>query len=331
MHPSDRGQPLGYGHPRRNGVSSISETGGGEGRALPTTYTPLRYPGGKSRLSHYLSHLLRQNRMTGCLYVEPFAGGAGAAINLLRKGYVQSALLNDIDPGIVAFWNAVLRQTEDLCGLIHDTPVTMDEWRRQREVLASAASTALQRGFATLYLNRTNRSGVIGGGVIGGQRQRGTWKLDARFNRATLAAKVREIACYRDRIKLYGMDGSRFLTDVVVPLKDSIFLYLDPPYYGRGKDLYHNHYGHEDHVELAKVLGNRLADRPWVISYDDTPETRAIYEGFRSLSYAIRYSAAARYQGAEIMFFGPAIKEPLLEDPLSVVSYARASLAKKTG
>jgi DNA adenine methylase len=216
----------------------------------------------------------------------------------------------------------VLHQTEDLCRLIQGSPVTMDEWWRQRKALASAASTVLQRGFATLYLNRTNRSGVIGGGVIGGQGQKGSWKLDARFNRTTLAAKVREIARYRDRIRLFNMDASRFLTEVVVPLKDPLFLYLDPPYYGRGQDLYHNHYAHEDHVGLAKLLRHHLADRPWLISYDDTPEIRAIYEDFRSLNYAIMYSAAARYRGAEIMFFGSAIKQPLLEDPLTVTSYA---------
>lgn len=260
--------------------------------------------------------------MTGRVYVEPFAGGAGAAVNLLLKDYVQRILLNDIDPGIFAFWDAVLHQTEDLCRLIQDAPLTMDEWKRQRDVLDSAMSTGLQRGFAALYLNRTNRSGVISGGVIGGQRQNGTWKIDARFNRVTLAVKVREIARYRDRISLYGMDAGRFLAEVVAPLEDPLFLYLDPPYYGRGKDLYHNHYGHEDHVALAKVLSDHFADRPWLISYDDTPEIRAIYEGFRSLNYAIRYSAAARYQGAEIIFFGPAVKAPLLEDPLAVAAYA---------
>ncbi len=292
---------------------------------MPTTYTPLRYPGGKSRLSHYLSHLLVQNQMTGCVYIEPFAGGAGAAINLLLKGYIHDILLNDIDPGVFAFWDVVLHQTEELCRLIETTPLTMDEWGRQRDALASATSTTVQRGFAALYLNRTNRSGVIRGGVIGGQGQHGAWKLDARFNRLTLVAKVREIASYRDRIRLYGMDACRFLTEVVAPLKGSLFLYLDPPYYGRGQDLYHNNYSHEDHVELARVLRDRLADKSWLISYDDTPEIRTIYEGFRSVTYAIRYSAATRYQGAEIMFFGPAIKEPLLENPLSVASYAPAN------
>jgi DNA adenine methylase len=224
----------------------------------------------------------------------------------------------------------VLHQTEDLCRLIRDASLTMDEWRRQREALESPTSTVLERGFAALYLNRTNRSGVISGGVIGGQNQGGTWKLDARFNKATLAAKVRAIALWRDRIALYGLDAGGFLTDVVAPLKDPIFLYLDPPYYARGKDLYHSHYGHEDHVALAKLLKDHFADRPWLVSYDDTPEIRTIYEGSPSLSYTIGYSAASRYRGAEIIFFGPAVKEPLLVDPLTLESYARLD-ARKAG
>jgi len=289
---------------------------------MPTTYTPLRYPGGKSRLARYLSHVMCQNGLADCLYAEPFAGGAGAAINLLRKGYVSTVLLNDVDPAIFAFWDSVLNRTEDLCRLILDTPVTVAEWRRQRAALDYAASTPLQRGFAALFLNRTNRSGVLRGGVIGGQNQTGHWKIDARYNPAGLVTKVREIAGYRDRIRLYGMDAGRFLTEVVAPLDGQVFVYLDPPYYGRGQDLYHNHYGPEGHVELAHVLRQHLADKPWLISYDDTPEVRDIYKDLRSLEYAIRYSAADRYQGAEIMFTSPAIERPLLRDPLTIASYA---------
>jgi DNA adenine methylase len=289
---------------------------------MSTTSTPLRYPGGKSRLARFFSFLLRHNGISDCTYVEPFAGGAGAAINLLRKEYVRVLYLNDIDPSIYAFWDAVLHHTEDLCRLVAEVPLTMEEWQRHHDIVNfPGSSSPVELGFAVLFMNRTNRSGIIKGGVIGGQRQTGKWKIDARFNRAGLIEKINRIGAYRHRIHIFCMDARDFLTDVIAKRREPIFVYLDPPYYDKGRALYENHYGHDDHATLAKTL-EALYDLPWVVSYDNVPPIFKFYEGCPHLSYGIKYSAADRYEGKEIMFFGPMIKQPIFEDPLSIKDYA---------
>ncbi len=261
----------------------------------------MRYPGGKSRLARFFSYLLRQNKISDCTYIEPFAGGAGAGINLLRKEYVRVLYLNDIDPGVHAFWYSLLYHTEDLCRLVAEVPLTMEEWHRQKEILSSpAASLPIDLGFAVLFMNRTNRSGIIKGGVIGGQKQTGKWKIDARFNRIGLIEKIRRIAGYRHRIQLFCIDAHDFLSNVVKACGERAFIYLDPPYYCKGQALYENHYGHDDHFALAQTL--KTLDLPWVVSYNNVPQIREVYDGWPHLIYDINYSASERYEGKEIMF-----------------------------
>lgn len=289
---------------------------------MATTSTPLRYPGGKSRLARFFSFLLRKNKISDCTYMEPFAGGAGAGINLLRKEYVRVLYLNDIDPGVYAFWYSLLHHTDDLCRLVAEVPLTTEEWHRQKEIVSSPeAASPIDLGFATLFMNRTNRSGIITGGVIGGQQQTGKWKIDARFNRVGLIEKIRRIAGYRHRIQLFCMDARDFLSNVVATCRERAFIYLDPPYYCKGQALYENHYGHDDHLALAQTL-KTLGDQPWVVSYNNVPQIREIYDGWPHLIYDINYSASERYEGKEIMFFGPTITRPPFKNPLSIKCYA---------
>lgn len=289
---------------------------------MSTTSTPLRYPGGKSRLAPFFSFLLRENRISDCIYAEPFAGGAGAAINLLRREYIRFLYLNDIDPGIHAFWHSVLHHADSLSQLVAEVPLTLAEWHRQRQIVSNPGSVSLlELGFAVLFMNRTNRSGIIKGGVIGGQDQTGKWTLDARFNRKGLIEKITRISSYRHRIRLFCMDARLFVSSVIAACTERTFIYLDPPYYRKGQALYENHYGHDDHVALAQTLRS-LNNQPWVVSYDNVPQIRDLYASRPHLTYGINYSAADRYEGQEIMFFGPLITRRPRVDPLHVTQYA---------
>lgn len=66
-------------------------------------------------------------------------------------------------------------------------------------------------GFSTFFLNRTNRSGILKGGVIGGKNQEGQWKLDARYNKSDLISRIQKISKNRERIDLYNMDAIDFI------------------------------------------------------------------------------------------------------------------------
>jgi DNA adenine methylase len=276
--------------------------------------TPLRYPGGKGKLTAYIRLIFEQNELLDGHYVEPYAGGAGIAINLLLLEYASCIHLNDLNPSIYSFWHSVVHDPEGLCRLITDTPVTMDEWHRQKAIQSSDAPSILELGFSTFFLNRTNRSGIILGGVIGGKDQTGNWKLDARFNKENLCKRIQSIAMYASRIRLYNLDAANLIRTVLPKLPDKSLVYLDPPYYVKGQDLYENHYFHQDHLDIANLVKHEIS-LPWVVSYDHAPEIMAMYQGCKSITYGINYSAQDRYKGAEAMFFSDKLTIPDVKNP----------------
>ena len=170
--------------------------------------SPLRYPGGKLKVVDYIKRMFEVNDLVGGTYVEPYAGGASVALSLLFSKYAGRIKINDIDRAIYAFWYAVLNETEALCRMIANTPVTMDTWEAQHELQKhKAEADLLELGFSTFFLNRTNRSGILNGGVIGGKNQTGTYKIDARYNKADLIDRIEHIAGYADLIELTSIDA----------------------------------------------------------------------------------------------------------------------------
>jgi DNA adenine methylase len=279
--------------------------------------SPLRYPGGKARLTSYIQQLFRVNRLEDGEYAEPYAGGAGVALGLLFTEYVSRVHINDLDRSIYAFWHSVLNETDALCSRIASVALTVDEWRRQRGVQENKGRADLvDLGFSTFFLNRVNRSGIIAsGGLIGGLTQRGVWKMDARFNRDDLIRRIQRVASYRDRIRLYNLDAIDFLAVAANTLDHKSLVYLDPPYFIKGeRNLYSNSYKAADHAEVSEILD--ACPWPWVVSYDATPEILRLYSRWRRLRYGIDYTAAARYRGAEVMFFSPELTLPYGASPV---------------
>ena len=277
--------------------------------------TPLRYPGGKGKLTDFIKLVFEQNELLDGHYIEPYAGGAGIAINLLLHGYASCIHLNDLNRSVYAFWHSVINDSDALCKKIHSTEVSIAEWYRQKEIQENPEKhSLLEFGFSTFFLNRTNRSGIILGGVIGGKNQDGNWKLDARFNKKDLCARIEQIALYASRIRLYNLDAKDLITTVLPSLPKKSLCYLDPPYYVKGQGLYENHYFHDDHVEIANLVKRKIK-LPWIVSYDHAPEIVSMYEGCPRIEYGINYSAQNRYEGAEIMFFSKGLNIPDEKNP----------------
>lgn len=265
--------------------------------------SPLRYPGGKSSLSRFLARVIEANGFMDCVYVEPFAGGAGAALDLLLNGIAKRICLNDADPLIHAFWMSCLNNTENFLQAIHDIPVTIDEWHKQRIILRNPKNYSLfERGFAAFFMNRTNRSGILNGGPIGGQNQTGKWKIDARFNRSGLAQRIIRIAQKSHQIDVHGLDAMTFLGQILPSLGRKIFIYFDPPYYQKGQMLYLNSYRHEDHAALADFLKHLRC--PWTMTYDNAAAILEMYEWCRIESFDINYFASKACRGKEV-FISP--------------------------
>ena len=269
--------------------------------------SPLRYPGGKWRLASGFERIIALNYSTPPIYAEPYAGGASLALTLLFRGAVREVYLNDLDPAIHAFWFSVLQHEDEFCDMIMHVPITPAEWRRQRKIYSAGLSAGrLVLGFATFFLNRTNHSGILNGGMIGGKRQRGEWKIDARFNRPELVRRVKRISAFRRRIHLHCQDAADFLRGQRFR-KDSL-VYLDPPYYHAGRDLYLNAYEPDDHALVRDCVWKLRC--PWVVSYDDVPEIRKLYRARMVRRVRLLHTARSAHVGQEVMFFSSKLAVP---------------------
>ena len=231
-------------------------------------YSPLRYPGGKGRLSGYFKQIYGANSLCGGVYVEPYAGGAAIALSLLIDGYASKVIINDIDPSIYAFWYSVINRTDELCQLINDTPVDVKTWEFHRKIQKERDQhDLLELGFSTFFLNRSNRSGILDAGIIGGKSQSGRWKIDARFNKNELIRRIQRISQYRDKIELHNLDAMKLIEQIIDELPEKTFVYFDPPYYMKGKALYLNFYRENDHILVANRI-SKISLQKWVVTYD---------------------------------------------------------------
>jgi DNA adenine methylase len=255
---------------------------------------------------------LEANDLADIEYAESHAGGASIALALLFEEYASTIHINDLSRPVYAFWYSVLNDCDALCRRIERVNITMPEWRRQRAIYEQRATAALDElGFAAFFLNRTNRSGIINGGVIGGQRQEGEWTLDVRFNREELIHRIRRIARYNSRIRLYQLDALDFTNRIVARLGRNSFSFYDPPYLVNGEDyLYLNDYQIEDHVTLARRI-TRLRT-PWVVTYDEAALQQEMFEDEHRIVYWLHYTSQNRYEGKEVMYLSGDLEVPRL-------------------
>ncbi|MCP1276611.1 DNA adenine methylase [Leuconostoc citreum] len=294
---------------------------------MPTTNSPLRYPGGKSQLTKYVKQILETNDIH-TTYIEPFAGGAGIAIDLLLSGTVQDIVINDYDPSIYAIWYAILNDTDRLINMISsvpfdyatpnaDTPSNMYSfWKNQKTIheRADKSKYSIENAFATLMLNRMNISGVINGGPIGGKSQSGKYKVDSRFNKKTLITKIKNIAEQRDHIILHNLDANELINIIKKTFDaDNTFIFFDPPYFVQGKNLYMSFFDNNQHEALAKNILS-LEKYYWITTYDHAPQISELYSSAsQRYEYSLNYSANKRGKAFEYLFASPITKLPILE------------------
>jgi len=265
--------------------------------------SPLRYPGGKGRIGPWLASVVESNGLKGGWYVEPYAGGAGAALYLLMQNHVEHIVINDADPLIYAFWRSVVFDSENFAQMVLDTPVTLEVRARCQAMVGNQARySQLELGFAAFFLNRTSRSGILAGGVIGGLEQAGFYKVDARFQRDDLAARVRAIGKLRERITVVGMDALDMLVDCSPGFPGDTLIYMDPPYYMKGSQLYLHHYQHGDHEAIARFAS--MIEHPLLITYDNCTEVRSLYSAMDATEFSLQYSThLARPLTSEVLFY----------------------------
>lgn len=279
---------------------------------MSNSASPLRYPGGKAKLTKILQEVISNNLLEKPTYIEPFAGGAGAALNLLFNGAVKRIILNDADVRIYSFWKSVLDENKKFVDLIEKTEINIENWERFRKIYLNPEShNTLDLGYATFFLNRCNRSGILpNGGPIGGKNQTSKWKLDARFNKTALIDRIKKIEKWADKIEIHNLDAINFIK--FLESKEGStnnFYYIDPPYYNKGARLYLNHYNDSDHKELSNCI-KKITKSSWILSYDNTPQIKELYKRYTIHEYTLKYSASIIQDGKEIIISKPTLKIP---------------------
>ena len=266
-----------------------------------TNYTPLRYPGGKSLMTQFFIDLIEENRMYNVSYAEPFAGGAGTAVNLLIQDKVDNILINDANICIFSFWKSITEENERFVEKLIETPVNLKEWRNMHNILVNTKEYSFDLGFATFFLSRTNRSGILTAGPIGGnseeKQELAKYKIDCRFNKEDLAQRIINIGKRNECISVTNKDAILFLKEIE---GNNVLLYLDPPYYVKGKSLYLDFYNHNDHQALADYLTNTTKFK-WILSYDNVNEIREMYKGFDLYEFFLNYTVQEIKRGSELL------------------------------
>ena len=273
--------------------------------------SPLRYPGGKAKVSDFVQCLIKENALLNGNYVEPYVGGGSVALSLLFNDYVRDIYINDKDRSIYAFWYSVLHKSDNLCKLIKDTSINVDTWLKLKDYQSNKENIdLLNLGFSTFFLNRTNRSGVLNAGIIGGYEQTGNYKIDARFNKDDLIKRIQRIASYANRIHLTNEDAVPLVQKLAEELNTDTLFYLDPPYYVKGKGLYMNYYNDQDHINIANTI-DKVARQKWIISYDNVPFITKLYSKYRKQTFELNYSVSNSGKGEEVMIFCDSITIPV--------------------
>lgn len=277
-------------------------------------YSPLRYPGGKNKLSAFIAKICVDNNINGH-YVEPYSGGASVALYLLIEGFVDKITINDRDRSIYAFWYSVLNKTNELCELIENAELTIGEWKKQKNIQTNKKTVdLLTLGFSTFYLNRTNRSGIINGGVMGGVEQNGNYLMNCRFNKVELIHRIRLIAKHKKNIRLYRKDAIKLIDKIQQEANnENVVIYFDPPYYLKASTLYMNHYEDKNHKKVSEKIKG-IQNIKWIVSYDNVPEIQKLYADCNKKEFSFKHSAYKSRIGKEIIFFSDNLTQPKINN-----------------
>lgn len=274
--------------------------------------SPLRYPGGKVKLYPFMEQLIRQNTVGPPIYVEPFAGGAGLALELLFNGNVERIMINDLDPAIYSFWYSITNEETFYLFInrVNEVDININEWKIQKDIyMHQDIHNKLELGFATFFLNRCNRSGILKAGPIGGQKQNGNYRIDCRFNKDRLIPLLRKIYDNRNRIDVTNLNAEEFIEYIDMNY-DNLFIYLDPPYVDKGYQLYKNSFTKEDHVSLSKKI-KKLKNK-WFVTYDNTDLIKELYSDCKTEIFNIQYSAGSKRVENEIAVYSDSIDNILV-------------------
>nr|WP_301003537.1 DNA adenine methylase [Arsukibacterium sp.] len=287
--------------------------------------SPFRYPGGKGKLSKFLALFLTSNDLKGTKFVEPFCGGAGGSLPLLEAGIISKLILNDANPFIAEFWQSAINHTASLTKEIRKVNVNLKSWHKYRDIFeGNVDSSDLDKALSVFFLNRTNRSGILHAGPIGGQAQNGNYLIDCRFNKVDLIQRIENIAKLRRNIVVKSEDASSLVFKLD---KENCFIYADPPYVKEGKNIYKKYcFNSYQHTAFSNAIKHQ--NNPWLISYDDDPLVHELYAKSGINVIELSYVMNKARVGRELLIASSTMKMPIIGSEKSDESMLTSGIGK---
>ena len=254
--------------------------------------SPLRYPGGKQRAAKTIA-----NRFDGCDQVASlFLGGGAVELELADRG--KSVITTDLFRPLASFWLQLKADCEELSNRSEqELGLSKDRFRslqsELREMSNNIADT-FEEAWRFFVLNRSSFSGTtLAGGMSSGQR----------FTPSSI-----ERLCQTDLNRVDVIWGDYFealMSTEAFSVCDGI--YADPPYalekggklYGDKGDL-HINLDHRLFAERMLPLRDQ-SSVPVVISYNDKPLVRDLFEGWTIEPISWAYGMNASKKSNEIL------------------------------
>ena len=259
--------------------------------------SPLRYPGGKTRAREKLLRIFIDNfdYTDYDRLVSPYFGGGSFEFHIQNKfGY--RLLANDKFFPLYLFWDSVKYSKAKLVERLRQIKVTKELFMQFRQDLMcdlTKCEDLDELDIATKFfvINRCSFSGAT---LSGGYSQQAAEK------RFTASSIDRVEALDLTYFQPSSIDGCMLLQKRKV--SDSDFIFADPPYclgpnsklYGRNGDLHEGF----DHAGLAMQLRGQ---KNWMVTYNDCPEIRALYAGYKIIPLEWSYGMNASKKSSEIV------------------------------
>ena len=248
--------------------------------------TPLRYPGGKSRACKKLApHFPDLNKYTE--YREPFLGGGSVAIYITQRYPNLDVWVNDLYEPLTNFWkqlrdnsDEIKRQLQELKQRNPDPVSAKSLFLDSKDYLSKdpGGCDLTARAVAFYIVNKCSFSGLSESSSFSAQAS------DSNFS----SRGIEKLPFYGQLIKKWKITNKSY--EQLLPERDDIFTYLDPPYeigsnlYGRKGNM-HNGFNHDNFATICDRFTS-----PQLISYNSSQLIRERFQNWKAAEFELTYT-----------------------------------------
>ncbi len=247
--------------------------------------TPLRYPGGKSRVAPMLIEKFPSGIKE---FREPFLGGASVALLFSQKNPEIPVWVNDKYEYLYNFWVTLQEDGDALSDVLVGIKEDHSTEEKAKELFISAKeeiskADPFRKAVLFWILNKCSYSGLT---------ENSSFSASAsRQNFTTRGAKhLKNISEIIQHWEITNLD----YTEVLQPDGDGVFCFLDPPYkigsylYGTNAEM-HKTFNHEDFIAECKKSPNK-----WMVTYNNDIDLKEGYKGYNQEEFRITYGMKHR-------------------------------------